>query len=157
MSTRALAYLNRDWRLGKGLGYEPIWIFTFACWRRPISKAADMRRPWRRRTWRSPLPLRSGTDGACLGSTSSAVSCFSRPPANPTPPRKAYASLLRWQDRNAPKRQSCAPPPDSPASGVTRARCGKRANSCSGVRVVHGGFDTRDLKEASALLDELTA
>ena len=39
--TKALAYLNRDWRLGKGLGYEPIWTFTFACWRRPISKAAD--------------------------------------------------------------------------------------------------------------------
>ena len=43
-----------------------------------------------------------------------------------------------------------------PASGATRARCSKRANCW--LRFTGGsrkGFDTRDLKEAKALLEEL--
>jgi hypothetical protein len=41
------------------------------------------------------------------------------------------------------------PPQASHASGATRARCSKRANWFT------EGFDTRDLKEARALLEEL--
>jgi hypothetical protein len=47
----------------------------------------------------------------------------------------------------------------SPSADVPLAFPGQGAASSrtvgSGVRVVHGGFDTRDLKEAKALLEAL--
>ena len=50
------------------------------------------------------------------------------------------------------------PPHFSPASGATRAKCRPKAREL--LAPVYGwfteGFDTRDLKEAKALLDELT-
>ena len=52
---------------------------------------------------------------------------------------------------------NCAPPRASPGCGASRAGGARRA-TCS--RPVYGwfteGFDTADLKEAKALLDELT-
>ena len=42
-------------------------------------------------------------------------------------------------------------------SGVTRARFRKLANCSLRLRVVYEGFDTLDLKEAKALLEELAA
>jgi hypothetical protein len=40
---------------------------------------------------------------------------------------------------------------------VTRARCSRRANCSLRFTGVTEGFDTRDLKEAKALLEELEA
>ena len=59
----------------------------------------------------------------------------------------ATSEILGTPRRNEP-RAPLARPGQAAASSRT---------ACSGLRLVHGGFDTLDLKEAKALLEELAA
>ena len=123
------------------------------------SARAGPRRPWSysRRRCAGGAHRRPGRDGRAAGGIKGESSCLG---ARPRPARAE--ACLREAVASRPSRTaqglgSCARPRASPGSGATRAAPRGPRPARAGLRLVHRGFDTPDLKEAKALLDELTS
>ena len=111
---------------------------------RVIAEAKDLVARNDEHMWEGELDRIEGELRRVQGASASEIeTCFAQPSQKPR--------------SNAPSPWSCAPPPALRGSGVIRASGMRPANSRSGLRLVHRGFDTRDLKEAKALLDGLAS
>ena len=68
--------------------------------------------------------------------------------------RREFITLVARRDSNMAVR--CDGEPASPVFGAAKASAAKLATSRAYVQLVHRSFDTLDLKEAKALVEQLT-
>src|SRR6516164_6762882 len=139
-----------------GLGCAVISVLRPASWRRPTLRAVNMKKAWSRRTGRSPYLQKLGIDGTCLRSIWTHARLLQEDSPNANAAEMSLRKALEvaglqfakgWELRAA-----------TSLARLLRDQ-GKRDEARALLAPVYGwfteGFDTRDLKDAKALLEEL--